>query len=371
MNNDEVQGKVEAVGACVQGFWAQLPKPFFALAPMADVTDPAFRKLIAEVGKPDVLWTEFVSADGLFMGGGKGFAALSKDLAYAPLERPIIAQFFGSNPERMKQAAELAVSMGFDGIDINMGCPDKSIEKQGCGAAMIKSPEVALAVIAAVKEGAGNVPVSVKTRLGYSQDILEEWLPKLLATRVAAITIHARTRKELSLVPAHWNRIADAVRIRDAWSEAHGIPPHERTLILGNGDVHSLEYGESLAQETGCDGIMVGRAVLGNPWFFARTHVLREFSPFYQSEEYAHKHGGAAPQKQMRELTPELIAERLGTLKRHVYLFETMLPHKNFSIMKKHFKAYVNGWRGAKELRIALMAAATAQEVDEIVMKLS
>lgn len=356
------------------GFWAALPKPFVALAPMADVTDPAFRRVIAACGKPDVTWTEFVSADGLALApetprAGESIAPRQKligDLQFSPAERPIVAQIFSSNLEHVEAAARLCALMGYDGVDINMGCPDKSIERQGCGSAMIKTPEVALAVVEAAKRGAGDVPVSVKTRLGYGKDILEEWLPALLSARPAAVTVHARTRKELSAVPARWGRVADAVKIRDEWSAANGIPADGRTLIIGNGDIRSLEDARAKAIESGADGAMVGRAVLGNPWFFAEADPLRRFSPFFQSEDYAHKHGGAAAEGQAIEITPELVARRLETLATHIELFAELLPWKNFATMKKHFKAYVSGWRGAKELRERLMACGSGEEAVKV-----
>lgn len=356
------------------GFWKNLPRPFLALAPMADVTDPAFRRVIAACGKPDVTWTEFVSADGLALAPDKPRAGdsiaprqkLLGDLQFSPAERPIVAQIFSANPGHVEAAARLCALMGYDGVDINMGCPDKSIERQGCGSAMIKTPEVALAVIAAAKRGAGSVPVSVKTRLGYGKDILEEWLPIILSARPSTVTLHARTRKDLSAVPARWGRIADAVKIRDEWSARNGIPEGERTLIIGNGDIRSLEDARQKAADAGADGAMVGRAVLGNPWFFAEADPLRKFSPFFQSEQYAHKHGGAAAESQSIEITPELVARRLETLASHIELFAELLPWKNFATMKKHFKAYVSGWRGAKELRERLMATESGEEAVKI-----
>ena len=250
-------------------FWQKLKqknkKGIMVLAPMADVTDPAFRRIIAKYGKPDVMWTEFVSADGLFMGG---YEHLIKDLAFTEEERPIIAQFFTSKPEMMEKAGELAVKLGFDGVDINMGCPDKSIEKQGAGAAHIKNPKLAQEIILALKRGAGDLPVSVKTRIGYNKNELETWLPVLLETNPAVITIHARTRKEMSLVPARWEHIKRAVEIRDSFVDSTG--KKSETLIFGNGDVTDLEDAEEKVKETGCDGGMLGRAIFGNPWRFSR-----------------------------------------------------------------------------------------------------
>ncbi len=308
------------------------------LAPMADVTDPAFRRVIAKYGKPDAMWTEFVSGDGLFLGG---FDHLVKDLAFIDEERPIVAQFFTSKPEMMQKAAELAVDLGFDGIDINMGCPDKSIEKQGAGSAHIKNPKLAQQVILAAMEGAKkdgkNLPVSVKTRIGYNKNELETWLPAILETNPAVVTIHARTRKEMSLVPARWEHVKRAVEIRDNFVDRNG--KKSETLIFGNGDVVDLEDGKNKVRETGCDGVMLGRAIFGNPWCFSRTVKREDVS----------------------------IADRLRVMVEHTKLFEELLPHKSFAIMKKHYKAYVNGWDGAKELRLKLMESKTAEEVEEIV----
>lgn len=291
---------------------------------MADVTDAAFRRIIAKYGKPDVTWTEFVSADGLFLGG---YDSLIRDLEFSETERPIVAQFFTSKPEMMKRAAELATKLGFDGIDINMGCPDKSIEKQCAGAALMKDPKLAREIIRAAKEGT-HLPVSVKTRLGFNKNELETWLPELLAEEPAVITIHARTRKEMSKVAAHWDQVKRAVEIRDELKS--------KTLIFGNGDVRDLEDARVKAKESGADGIMLGRAIFGNPWLFS----------------------GKIP----------TIKEKLEVMVEHTKLFEELLGDiKNFAIMKKHYKAYVNGWPGAAELRGKLMESKSATEVTHIV----
>lgn len=324
-------------------FWEKLQKPFFVLAPMADVTDVAFRRMIAKcsahtradgtVGGPDVMWTEFVSADGLIRATEEGKKKLMADLLYAEEERPIVAQLFSSHPEYMEKAARLCKELGFDGIDINMGCPDKGIEKQGCGSAMIKNPEIAKAVIEAAKRGGEGLPVSVKTRLGYNKDELETWLPFLLKAEPAAITVHARTRKEMSKVPARWERIARAVEIRDELKSS--------TLILGNGDALSIADAQKKAQESGADGVMLGRAIFGNPWLFH-------------------------PEKDLSNICLE---ERFEAVLEHTQLFEELLPHKNFSIMKKHFKAYISGFEGAPELRNELMERASSEEVAECIAR--
>lgn len=316
------------------GFWANLKKPFFTLAPMADVTDTTFRQMIEKYsrhgevgGGPDVFWTEFVSADGL---SSPGREVLLRDLVFTEREHPIVAQIFSSNPDNMFKTAELVKKLGFDGIDINMGCPDRSIEKQGAGAAHIKDFKNSQDVIRAMMEGAGGLPVSVKTRIGYNKENLEEWMGALLETKPALITVHARTRKELSLVPARWEEVARAVQI------AQGTG----TLIMGNGDVRDIADAQQKAQETGADGVMLGRAVFGNPWLFDSAREAGSIS----------------------------LEEKLRVMIEHTYLFEKTLGDiKNFAIMKKHYKAYVNGFDGAKELRVKLMDANNAQEVERIV----
>lgn len=294
---------------------------------MADVTDAAFRHIIAKYGKPDATWTEFVSADGLALAPEEGRKKLLADLMYTEEERPIVAQFFTSRPENMEKAAALAAELGFDGIDINMGCPDRSIEKQGSGAAHMKDPERAKEIIAAAKRGGRGLPVSVKTRLGYNKDELDSWLPHLFAMKPAAVTVHARTRKEMSKVPARWERVAHAVRLRDE------LAPD--VLIVGNGDAEDMKDARERVLKSGADGAMLGRAIFGNPWLFS-------------------------------EHTPTL-EEKLTVMVEHTKLFEELLPHKNFAIMKKHYKAYVAGFDGAAELRARLMEAEDSRQVENII----
>jgi len=230
----------------------------------------------------------------------------------------------------MEQAAALAQELGFDGVDINMGCPIDAIVGQESGAALIKNPALAVNLIEAAKRGAPNLPVSVKTRLGYSKDILDEWLPELLKAEPAAVAIHARTRKEMSKVDAHWDRIRHAVKLRNY---------HQgETLIIGNGDVKDLEDARQKAADTGADGVMLGRAIFGRPWLFSN------------SQEYQNMN----------------VKKKLNIAVEHTKLFEELLGDiKNFAIMKKHFKAYVEGFPGAKELRMELMETKNAAEVAE------
>ncbi|HTK33103.1 MAG TPA: tRNA-dihydrouridine synthase [Candidatus Paceibacterota bacterium] len=320
----------------MQNFWQKMKKPLFVLAPMANVTDSAFRAMFAKYGKPDVTWTEFVSADGLC--SPKGKQMLMRDLAFTPKERPIVAQLFTGHPEAMKKAAKMVAKLGFDGIDINMGCPDRSVEKQGGGAAMIKDPKSALAVLEAARQG--GIPVTIKTRIGYNA-VDWKWLRLLLEQNLPVLTVHLRTRKEMSDVPAHWELMSEIVKLRDEVQKE--VAPENRTLIIGNGDVHSLVDGDKKIREFGCDGVMIGRGIFGKPWFFNRM---------------------------VKDKTPE---ERLKIMLEHAKLFAKTFngkkkgSHKNFAVMKKHFKAYVSGWDGAKELRVQLMEVENVKQVEKIV----
>ena len=306
----------------MKSFWQDLPRPLYVLAPMADVTDPAYRRLIAEYQRPDVTWTEFVSADGLFYirerkGVPDAENPLMRDLEFTPGEHPIVAQLFGSNPETMEYAARLCASKGFDGIDINMGCPDRSIEKQGCGAAMMKSPETAAAIVTAAR--ASGLPVSVKTRIGYNREEIDTWIRAILTVQPEVLTVHLRTRKEMSKVAAHWELMPRIVALRNE------IAP--TTLIFGNGDVKNLTEAQQRVDETGCDGVMLGRGIFGNPWVFDRTRTYSDIS----------------------------IREKIMALRTLASYFDELRPRKSFHILKKHVKAFVQGFDGAAELRAKLM----------------
>lgn len=317
----------------MKGFWKKLERPFFVLAPLANVTDAAFRRIIAKNGKPDVFWTEFVSADGL---DSDGREKLLPDLIYSEEERPIVAQLFSANPEKIEKAAALIQELGFDGIDINMGCPDRAVVKQGAGAALVKNFSRAQDIVRAAKAGAPELPVSVKVRLGDTVNQIEEWIPALLEARPAVITVHGRTRKEMSKVPARWDDIARCVEIRDEWSRAKGIEPSEQTLIVGNGDALSLADAREKARVSGVDGVMLGRAIFGNPWLFNDKIVREDLSE----------------------------AERLRALLEHAELFHEILGDvKPFHIMRKHFSSYVTGFTHAKALREKLMLTENIEDV--------
>lgn len=341
----------------VRGFWKKfnnLNRPFFALAPMADVTDVVFRQIIAKYsrhgrkgGGPDVFWTEFVSADGLV---SKGREKLLIDLKYLENERPIVAQLFGAKPDNMREAAKIVASLGFDGIDINMGCPDKTIEKQGAGAALMKNPRLAREIIQAARDGAPDLPISVKTRIGYNRDEIDTWIKELLKEDISALTIHARTRKEMSKSLARWEKVRKVAELIKK--------NNKEILVIGNGDALGLKDGRIKAKGAGADGVMLGRAVFGNPWLFDADKKLEDIS----------------------------IEEKLRVMVEHTELFEKLFSGthpvkslqskgagsafnrvKNFAVMKKHYKAYVSGFDGAKELRMKLMKTLDAEEVAKIV----
>lgn len=355
-------------------FWKKLPTPFFVVAPMADVTDAPFRRMIAKysshrrsdgtIGGPDVMWTEFVSADGLIRATPEGKQKLMADLIYTEEERPIVAQLFTSNEEHMEQAARLCLELGFDGVDINMGCPAGAIIDQGCGSAMIKTPALAAAIIRAAKRGAkseeGGIPVSVKTRLGYHRDEVEEWIPALLAEKPDALTIHARTRKDMSKVPARWERVNRVVELRNELSP--------ETLIIGNGDVLSLYDASVKVALSGADGAMVGRALFGNPWFFHPTISL----PIKMTALPTHGvrlEDISAADSADSNMKYVSLRERLQVMVEHSYLFCELLPFKNFAVMKKHYKAYVNGFLGVSPLRVRLMEQTDPAGVEQVVLE--
>ncbi|MFA5169637.1 MAG: tRNA-dihydrouridine synthase [Candidatus Paceibacterota bacterium] len=301
-------------------FWKKLKKPILVIAPMSGVTDDAFRLMFLKYGRPDVFWTEFVSVEGLF---SKGRESCLKILKFSPGEHPIVAQIFGSDPAYFKKAAKEIEKLGFDGIDINMGCPDRAIEQKGAGAALIKDVDLAKQIIRATKEGAKKIPVSVKTRLGYDENQITEWIIPLLKENIAALTIHFRTRKEMYRSSAQWDLAKEIVRLRDLYSPT--------TLIIGNGDVKSLTQAYELAKESKIDGVMIGRATLGNPWFFSDKLPTTQ--------------------------------ERLKAIVEHVKLFN---DPKQFNVMKKHFHAYAKGFNGAKELRDKLMEVKNPLEVKKL-----
>jgi len=309
------------------GFWNDIKQPIHALAPMADVTDAAFRLLIARHGKPDVLFTEFVSCDGLCSPGRKNLMHILK---YDESERPIVCQFFGANPAKYYESALLAQELGFDGIDINMGCPERKILKQGSGGALIKTPVLAREIIRETKRGAGSLPVSVKTRIGVNQMNTEEWVSHILEEEPACLTLHLRTVKEMSRTAPHWDQAEITARLAE----------NSNTLILGNGDIKNLTVADEMAKQTGLDGIMFGRAIFGNPWLFNSNTNYDEVS----------------------------LNQKLEAALEHADLYEELFgKQKNFLIMRKHLREYPTGFVGAKELRAQLQMVDSAADVHRIV----
>lgn len=312
--------------------WQTLPRPFSILAPMEDVTDSAFRRLIAYCGAPDIFYTEFTSADGIC---SEGFEGVRHRLLYTEAERPLIAQIWGNTPDHYYKTAALLSDMGFDGIDINMGCPVPKVTKKGCCSALIETPQLAKELYLAAREGAPNLPVSIKTRIGYRNDKTEEWSAFLLALAPAALIIHGRIAKHLSKYPADWNAIARVVQLRNEMQSP--------TLIVGNGDVESHAEILTKHEVSGVDGVMVGRGIFKNPYLFNTT----------------------LPIDYMQQLPAPA---KLALLLLHARLFDdTWQARKPFAVLKKYFKIYVANFSGASELRAELMETNNTPELTRTV----
>lgn len=316
----------------MQNFWQNLKKPFFILAPMDDVTDVVFRTMVNKISPPDVFFTEFTNVEGL---QSPGRERLLPRLWFEKDQQPIVAQIWGQRPENYYQTAQELKKMGFSGIDINMGCPDKKVIKQGSCSALINNPKLAREIIIATQEGAGGLPVSVKTRLGLKNIQTEEWIGFLLSLNVEVLTIHGRTAKEMSAVPAHWEEIAKVVKMRNEMKS--------KTLIVGNGDVADYRDGLKKVEETEVDGIMIGRGIFHNLWAFAQNP--EEFQDLRNSSKYM-----------------------LTLLLDHARLFDkTWGKGKNFAILRKFFKIYVSGLPEAAQLRERLYQTENLAQVEEAV----
>jgi len=313
-------------------FWQDLPRPFFILAPMEAVTDVVFRHVVAHAAKPDIFFTEFTNASSYC--SPAGIHSTRGRLAFTADEQPMVAQIWGTRPEEFSQMAKGLAKMGYSGIDINMGCPDKSVVKGGAGSGLIRTPELAAALIAAAKEG--GLPVSVKTRLGYSStDEWRAWLAHILKQDIVNLTIHLRTRKEMSKVDAHYELIADIKQLRDE------LAPH--TLLTINGDIRDRQHGEALAEKYSVDGIMIGRGIFTNPFAFEREKKLHSRD------------------------------ELLNLLQLHLNLFDaysTTLEPRRFEPLKRFFKIYIRDFPGASELREQLMHTKSTDEVRSILAKI-
>jgi len=358
-------------------FWQKITKPVIGLSPMDGVTDASFRYITAKHGSPDVTLTEFVNIQSAFCSP----RTLLKDFTYGEIERPVVAQIYGKTPELFYRVAHVVCELGFDGIDINMGCPAKKVAASGCGAALIRTPQLAREIIRAVKRGVRDwyngqtlrdvdlgddvieevrlanrhrpghgtprqrlLPVSVKTRLGYDRNVIDQWLPMLLEECLTAISLHGRTLEQGYKGAADWDAIARAVEI------AKGTG----TLILGNGDVHDLRDAYRRVRETQVDGVLIGRGAQGDPWLFrdknALKHALFIDSPF------------------VIDSTPVSLAERFEVIIEHSEHFENACGQSRFMAMRKHLTWYCRNFRGAAEMRAQMTRANNAEQVRQCLM---
>ncbi len=306
----------------MSSFWHRLKTPFLVQAPMDDVADTVFRQIIAKCAPPDVFSTEFTCVDALCSAGRN--KALQK-LKFTDNEHPIVAQVWGTEPKYFCESAKLINRLGFDGIDINLGCPDKAVLKKGAGGALIKDPKKVSEIVKAVREGAPGLALSVKTRLGIEKPQVEEWLGFLLTLPIDALTIHLRTIKELSKSPAHWDKMRDIAAIRNKLQSP--------VVLLGNGDIKSRSEAVDKAQEYGIEGVMIGRGLLNNFWIFSPT----AYTPTWP--------------------------EKINLLIDHLQLYDkTWGKAKNFNNLKKFYKYYLSGRLASKQLRLKLMTVNTIEE---------
>lgn len=299
-----------------ENFWNELPRPFFILAPMEDVTDIVFRHVVSEAARPDVFFTEFTNTESFCH--PEGIHSVRGRLTFSEDEQPMVAHIWGDKPEQFRETSIQLAKMGFKGIDLNMGCPVANVAKKGKGSGLILRPDVAAEIIQATK--AGGLPVSVKTRLGYYEiDEWKDWLKHVFEQDIANLSIHLRTRKEMSKVDAHWELIEAIKNLRDE------IAPN--TLLTINGDIPDRKTGLELAEKYGIDGVMIGRGIFHNPFAF---------------------------EKEPREHTCK---ELLDLLRLHLSLFNKYEKDeiRQFKSLRRFFKIYVRGIRGASELRHQLM----------------
>ncbi len=355
-------------------FWHRIDKPIIGLSPMDGVTDASFRLVAARYGRPDLCMTEFTSVEAICC-GAEGFV---RDLSYGDCERPVLAQIYGRTPDAFYQVAHVVCDLGFDGLDINMGCPAKNVANKGCGAGLILNPELAVAIIRAARRGlrdwaAGQrledvglapdvlervrhmnrgrippaarkvIPLSVKTRVGYDKVAVDEWIPVLLGERPAAISLHGRTLKQMYRGLADWDAIHRAVEL------ARDLP----TLILGNGDLKSMSDAVERIRQTGVDGVLLGRSAMGNPWVFRDKQWAKDTLAGVSSP------GGAGLDVGRKERTRVLLE--------HSRHFESLWGERRFPAMRKHLAWYCKGFRGAAQWRAQMVRARNADEVARIV----
>lgn len=355
----------------IKNFWQSLPQPFVGLAPMDGITDQPFRKIVAKYAQPDVIFTEFVNVEGLC----HSIKRLLPAFMYDKSQRPIVAQLYGKTPEFFRQSTILVAELGFDGVDINMGCPSKNVAGGGAGAGLIKNPDLAVKIIKAVQQGVEDwvngaklsdcpdfsakflqaakelrsnlflsslperplLPVSVKTRLGYEEPELENWITTLLQTQPSVLTVHGRTYRQSFTGQADWEMIGEVAKLAKKMDS--------QTLILGNGDVQDYQQGVELAKQYDLAGVLIGRSVQGNPFVFAKDDDFKKLSDLDKA-------------KQLAKIALE-----------HVKLYEEEFCHRekfNFFPMRKHLAWYIKGLPQAKEIRIKLVRTNSSQEVKQV-----
>ncbi|MBQ6147308.1 tRNA-dihydrouridine synthase [Candidatus Saccharibacteria bacterium] len=312
----------------MKNIWETLPKPFFCLAPMEGVTDAVFRQVVARAARPDLFFTEFTNVSSFANEKGRE-NALSR-LKIAPSDPPIIAQIWGKNPEHFSALASSLKDLGFAGIDLNFGCPDKNVNRAGGGAAMIKTPDLAVECFRNAKENSNGLPVSVKTRLGFSfLDEYKNWLSTLLKESPAALTVHLRTRKEMSKVPAHFELIPELLALREK------ISPETKLII--NGDLDSRAAALELSEKfPALDGFMIGRGVFKNPFCFKKE-------PYSPSKD-----------------------ELLSLLRVHLDLYDAADSKRPYETLKRFFKIYIKDFPGASDLRVKLMETTSTAEARKV-----
>ncbi len=365
----------------MKNFWKQLSQPIIALSPMDGVTDAPFRLMTSRYGPPDVHFTEFTNVEGLT----RNAMMMLDDFLYSEGERPIVAQIYGSEPESFYKIAIVACELGFDGIDINMGCPAKKVAARGCGAGLIRTPDLAKEIMRQVKRGIEDwsngrsitelgfkqkmicriremnqlrsgkeenperkiIPMSVKTRIGYEQVTIKDWVQHLLEAEPAVISIHGRTLKQMYTGSADWEAIADAAEIIKKTS----------TLVLGNGDLNTPEEVVKKIRLSGVHGVLIGRGCMGNPWIFNYKNLLKEIlkSPPLQSE---------ASSIEQETISAE---ERFKVLLEHARAFEEIKGEHRFSAMRKHFGWYCKGMPKAAELRNRMCQTKSSHEVELLI----
>ena len=309
-------------------FWSQFEKGFTCLAPMEGVTDIAFRQVIARAARPDIFFTEFTNVNSY--SSEKGRPNALERLRFEPSEQPIVAQIWGKNPEMFKETVEAVKNLGFQAVDINMGCPERHVVATGGGSGLIRTPELAKEILKAAKEVEG-ITASVKTRLGYTKtDEWKAWLTNLLEEHPAALTVHLRTKKEMSKVDAHYELIPEIVELRNQLS------PDTKLII--NGDIKSAAEAQKFVEQ-GVDGIMIGRGVFQNPFCFEKT-----------------------PKEHTRE-------ELLDLMNYHLDLYEEY-ELRPYDPLKHFYKIYVNNFPGASDLRAELMQTKTIAEARKVISRI-